>query len=353
MKIGAISKQNYFSYNKNIKTKQITFGHYLDDEKYNKEQRLSSLESQIANVNSRIWSNEYDFNRQTDSLDNEIASAENDLEESENKVSKLKRRVDDKEYDIYELENEGNRLEKKAENNNKTIKLLENEKKKKIEEIKQSNNELQQKLTADFQTTCSNLRNEHETSLQNAVNGIKSSLIKTIINPIMQSNEGNDIKIPSSIYIEDDTNVSEPLFSWLVKQTDSNYVKFNTVNLQDEKQFTSLIKKISILAAKKYEETGTRTFTLLDDINLSFISPKSDNFFKDLLINSEKLYHNILVSVSNIPYTEISKINKFDINVKVDKNFLTDLKLGRNSFAEFISKHQYLGEDLLSKVIKK
>lgn len=353
MKINAIGELNHLSYNRNIKTKQMTFGHYLDSEKYNKEQRLSSLDSQISNINSRIWSDEYDFNRKSSALDDEIESAENELEASENKVAKLKSKVDNKEDDIYDLESVGYRLQNQAEENNKTIKQLEINQKNVIEKIRQSNNELQQKLTTDFQTTSEKLKYRHEASVKSAVGGIKNSLIQNVINPIIQSMEGNTSEIPSSIYIEDETNIPEPIFSWLVKQTDSNYAKLHTVNLKDEKQFISLIKKISILAARKYEETGTRTFTLLGDVEQPISSTVNSKFFKDLLINSEKLYHNILVLVSKVPYSEIMKTSTFATNVRAEKTFYTDQKLGRNSLIEFVSKRQYLGEDLLAKMIKR
>ena len=353
MKINAINKLNSISYNRNIKAKQITFGHYLDSEKYSKEQRLSSLDSQISNVNSRIWSDEYDFNRMSSSLDDEIESAENELDASENKVAKLKCKVDNKEDDIYDLESEGYRLQNKAEENNKTIKQLEINQKNVIEKIRQSNNELQQKLTTNFHTTSEKLKYRHEASVKSAVGSIKNSLIQKVINPIIQSMEGNTSEIPSSIYIEDEMNIPEPIFSWLVKQTDSNYAKLHTVNLKDEKELISLIKKISILAARKYEETGTRTFTLLGDVEHPISSIINSKFFKDLLINSEKLYHNILVLVSKVPYSEIIKISNFATNVKAEKTFYTDQKLGRDSLVEFVSKHQYLGEDLLAKILKR
>ena len=353
MKINAVDKLNSISYNRNIKTKQVTFGHYLDSEKSSKEQRLSNLDSQISNVNSRIWSDEYDFNRLFSSLDSEIESAQNELDVSENKIAKLKCKVDSKESTISDLRYEGYCLQNEAEDNNKTIEQLGNDKKNVIEKIRQSNNELQQKLTTDLQTTSEKLKYCHEDSVKSAVSGIKNSLIQKVINPILQSMEGNKVEIPSSIYIEEDTKTPEPIFSWIVKQTDSNYAKLNTVNLEDKKQLISLIKKISILAARKYEETGTRTFTLLGDVEQSISSIINSKFFKDLLINSEKLYHNILVLVSKAPYSEIMKTSNFATNVKAEKTFYTDQKLGRDSLVEFISKHKYIGEDLLAKIIKR
>ena len=68
MKINAIGKQNIYLSNYKVNTKQVTFGHYLDDEKYYKEQRLSNLYSEISDVNSRIWDDNYDFDSETSSL---------------------------------------------------------------------------------------------------------------------------------------------------------------------------------------------------------------------------------------------------------------------------------------------
>lgn len=106
MKINAIGKQNIYLSNYKVNTKQVTFGHYLDDEKYYKEQRLSNLYSEISDVNSRIWDDNYDFDSETSSLNDEIASAESDLEASEERVAKLERRVDSKQDFIQDLESE-------------------------------------------------------------------------------------------------------------------------------------------------------------------------------------------------------------------------------------------------------
>ena len=353
MKVNAIGKQNIYLSNYKVNTKQVTFGHYLDDEKYYKEQRLSNLYSEISDVNSRIWDDNYDFDSETASLNDEIASAESDLEASEERVAKLERRVDSKQDFIQDLESESYYLQNQAEVNNREIKQLENKKLDTISKIKQSNEELQKILAEEFKTTSENLRSQYDNAVKLATNGVKSTLIRKVINPILESVEGKESNIPSSIYIEDKAGGPEPFFSWLVKQTDSNYARLNAENLSDKKQATSLLKKISLLASRSYEETGKRTFTLLEGIENSISSVLDNEDLKSLLTNSEKLYHNIIILVPKLPSLDIMKNNKFDIDVKVEKPFLTDKKLGRNSLVEFVSKHQYTGENLLSKIIKK
>ena len=204
MKINAIGKQNIYLSNYKVNTKQVTFGHYLDDEKYYKEQRLSNLYSEISDVNSRIWDDNYDFDSETSSLNDEIASAESDLEASEERVAKLERRVDSKQDFIQDLESESYYLQNQAEVNNRKIKQLQNKKLDTISKIKQSNEELQKILSEEFKTTSENLRSQYDNAVKLATNGVKSTLIRKVINPILESLEGKESSIPSSIYIENE-----------------------------------------------------------------------------------------------------------------------------------------------------
>ena len=350
MKISVVYGQNIYS--NNFKTKPISFGHYSGDEKYSKKQYLAYLDSQILNVDLRLWSDEYNFSCKSSLLDDEIENAERDLTANKNRAANLQCTLDIQKDKIRYLESEGNNLQNKAQNNNTIIEQLEITKQKTIEQINQANNKLQEDLTIEFQTLTESLKEGYEQSEQIALNGIKNSLIRKVINPIIKSSEGDKAGIPSGIYIEDELNMPEPLFSWMVKQTGSNYAKLDTLNLNDEKQIVSLIRKISILAARKYEEAGKRTFTLLGNLEQAH-SISGNELFKDLLRHSEELYHNIIVLISKAPYSEVMKIINFDTNLKVEKTFSSDQKFGRNSLTEFISKHQYAGENLLSKIIKK
>lgn len=339
------------------KRNNITFGHYLDDEKDRKQSRLSSLESDIYRVNSRISSENYDFERESSSLDSQIDCAESRLDETERRISKLRDRADSKESYIDSLSSEGYRLQQKAKRNLGTIKSLETEKQNTVKQLQESNKTLQNALAEEFKTKSEQIENEFKTNAEEMQKGVKSSLIQKVINPIIDSVEGKEVELPSSIYIEDLLNklteTAEPIFSWLVKQTDSNYSKINTAEYSDKQEVFSLLKKISFLASRNYEETGKRTFTLISGFENIISSLKDNEGIKELFLNAEKMYHNIIVVISKIPYLELSPKIKFSDVVTVEKNFLKDKKIGKDSLVEFVSKHQYTGENLLSKIVKK
>ena len=335
------------------KRNNITFGHYLDDEKDRKQSRLSSLESDIYRVNSRISSENYDFERESSSLDSQIDSAESRLDETERRISKLRDRADSKESYIDSLSSEGYRLQQKAKKNLGTIKSLETEKQNTVKQLQESNTTLQSVLAEEFKTKSKQIENEFKANAEEMQKGVKGTLIQKVINPIIDSVEGKEVELPSSIYIENSYETSEPIFSWLVKQTDSNYSKINTVKYSDKKEVFSLLKKISLLASRNYEETGRRTITLISGFENIISSLKDNEGIKELFLNAEKMYHNIIVVISKIPYLELSPKIKFSDVVTVEKNFLKDKKIGKDSLVEFVSKHQYTGENLLSKIVKK
>lgn len=350
MKINITSKYNLTpSINNKKQTKQVTFGHYLDSEKSSKKERLADLDSAISRVNSHIWNDNYDFERESSSLNVAIENAENALETSEERVSKLKKRIASKENHISSLEYDSYELQNQAEENNKQIKQLEEKKQNTIKQVKKSNEELQKSLDVDWQATSNKLNSQYKATFEMIQNGAKNCLIQNIVNPILQATEGIKTNIPASIYIEDEAGISEPYFSWLVKQTDSNYAK---LRILDSKQALVLLKKISILASRCYEENGKHTFTLLDGFENIINALMNNDTFKNLLTTSEKLYHNIIVVVSKIPYKEIINGNSFNTIIKVEKSFTTDKQVGRNSLVEFASKHPLNGENLLSKIIK-
>ncbi len=335
------------------KQNNITFGHYLDDEMYNKQSRLATVESDIRNVDERIWSENRDFEWESSSLDSQIDSAESRLDETERRISKLRDRADSKESYIDSLSSEGYRLQQKAKRNLGTIKSLETEKQNTVKQLQESNKTLQNALAEEFKTKSEQIENEFKTNAEEMQKGVKSSLIQKVINPIIDSVEGKEEDLPSSIYIKNSYDVAEPLFSWLVKQTDSNYAKINTAEYSDKQEVFSLLKKISFLASRNYEETGKRTFTLISGFENIISSLKDNESIKELFLNAEKMYHNIIVVISKIPYLELSPKIKFSDVVTVEKNFLTDKKLGKDSLVEFVSKHQYTGENLLSKIVRK
>ena len=335
------------------KQNNITFGHYLDDEKDRKQYRLSSLESDIYKVNSRISSENYDFERESSSLDSQIDSAESKLGEIERRVSKLRDRVKSKESYIDSLSSEGYRLQRKAKRNLGTIKNLETEKQNTIKQLQESNTTLQNALAEEFKTKSEQIESEFKTNAEKMREGVKGSLIQKVINPIIDSAEGKEVELPSSIYIKNLYELAEPIFSWLVKQTDSNYSKINAAEYSDKQDVFSLLKKISLLASRNYEETGRRTFTLISGFENIISSLKDNEGIKELFLNAEKMYHNIIVVISTIPYLELSPKIKFSDVVTVEKNFLTDKKVGKDSLVEFVSKHQYTGENLLSKIVRK
>lgn len=350
---------NNYKYNKisNLtkppKHNSITFGHYLDDEKDRKQSRLSSLESDIYRVNSRISSENYDFERESSLLDSQIDSAESRLDETERRISKLRDRADSKESYIDSLSSEGYRLQQKAKKNLGTIKSLETEKQNTVKQLQESNTTLQNALAEKFKTKSKQIENEFKANAEEIQNSVKGRFIQKVINPIIDSVEGKEVELPSSIYIENSYETSEPIFSWLVKQTDSNYAKINTAEYSDKKEAFSLLKKISFLASRNYEETGRRTFTLISGFENIISSLKDNEGIKELFLNAEKMYHNIIVVISKIPYLELSPKIKFSDVVTVEKNFLKDKKIGKDSLVEFVSKHQYTGENLLSKIVKK
>lgn len=462
------------------KQNNITFGHYLDDEMYNKQSRLATVESDIRNIDERIWSENRDFEWESSSLDSQIDSAESRLDETERRISKLRDRADSKESYIDSLSSEGYRLQQKAKKNLGTIKSLETEKQNTVKQLQESNTTLQNALAEEFKTKSKQIENEFKANAEEMQKGVKGTLIQKVINPIIDSVEGKEVELPSSIYIEnlltvptknesktatsnaisqqqidmitndgkisiffdkngfkkslpkleilrrnflkiiagtelepilkkmtasdietlfeelaankqlDEksfnniienyfqkliseqketkttdvlkfsksdidklTETAEPIFSWLVKQTDSNYSKINTAEYSDKKEVFSLLKKISLLASRNYEETGRRTFTLISGFENIISSLKDNEGIKELFLNAEKMYHNIIVVISKIPYLELSPKIKFSDVVTVEKNFLKDKKIGKDSLVEFVSKHQYTGENLLSKIIKK
>ena len=353
-----IPVNNYRNYQisnltKSPKQNNVTFGHYLDDEKDRKQSRLSSLESDISRVDSRIWSENYDFERESSSLDSQIDSAENRLDETERRINNLRDRAASKESSIDSLSNEGYRLQQKAKKNLDIIKNLETEKQNTVKQLQESNTTLQNVLAEEFKTKSEQIESEFKKNAEEMQNGVKVNLIQKVINPIIDSMEGKEVILPSCIYIENSSETSEPIFSWLVKQTDSNYSKINTAEYSDKKEVFSLLKKISLLASRSYEETGKRTFTLISGFENIILPLKNNESIKELFLNAEKMYHNIIVVISKIPYSEFSKNIKFSDVITVEKNFLTNKKLGKDSLEEFVSKHQYTGENLLSKIIRK
>lgn len=347
MKINIISRYNVIpSINNNKEfAKQIVFGHYLDYEKSSKKNRLSDLEAAISRVNSRICSDNYDFERESSSLDYDIQSAEDELTASEDRISDLKGRISHRQSYISSLKQDSYRLQNKAEENNKKIKQLEEKKQNVLIQIRKSNEELQKNLNTNLQTTSDRLNSQFKTSVEIIQNGVKNSLIQKVINPILQTTEGKECDIPASVYIEDEAGVAEPCFPWIVKQTDSNYAK---LNISNNNQAIALLKKISLLALRSYEENGKRTFTLLEGFENTINSLMNNDKFKDLLASSEKLYHNIIVVISKIPHKEIIGNKSFNTTIKVEKSFATDKQIGLHSLVEFISKHPFYGKNLLS-----
>lgn len=330
----------------------ITFGHYLDDEKSTQERKLSNLKTEISSLESQKLSENYSYNSQESYLDSQISQLEDEIRSSNSQISTLRRNIDEKGSAAASERSRGCWYSQTIEDNNVAIKYLQETQEKIYKDVIEQNEKTSERASKELLEVTTKLERNYIEESKIATEGLKNLLVQNIINPTIDSMEGEVNELPSSVYIENTIKSNESIvsniFDWIIGQTDSNYAKIKIVELDEDSdpKFLSMIKKILFNSEKEYEKNGRHSFTLIENFDL-LEKLKNGKFLQELLSNSRESYHSTIIGVSTIPYEKLVSAFKFNHNFKIDKTFIENRFWGLQSIMKQLNNLKSCGINLL------
>lgn len=332
----------------------VSFGHYLDDEKEEQENALS-------NTKSAIDSTQVDISRENDSHGNKIAGLNRKIRElntevdaTANEITSLRGKVSKKNTKIEQVRSEGQSLEVDIKSGKKPLEQLQTQQKKIIRGISDDAEIATTTRESMISQQIEQAQIMYTQEMKNAVTGIKNKLIQHIINPTIQESEGDNVKVPSSLLIETDSDVAaKKVFEWITRKTGSNYAIIDAQECGNISGLMSLLSHVSQRAKKDFDSSKVRTFTLLENFD-SFIPSQNEanNFattsFKEFVSKCSELYNNTIAAISKPgnKSNEIKGLN-FDIKLKLDSIFIQDKRLGYEAILTELKNLKTLGQNQL------
>jgi len=332
----------------------VAFGNYLDDEKSDLEDDLDEIKKSVKSAKKEIdWENSYHYD-ETLKLDAEIKTLNSEVIITANEIATLKNETMEQDARIKQAKESGQNLEKDVKSGKEIVNQLQSTHKEVLQGISTD-----AKIAAKLRETTLGQQSEHvqkiyEQEMKNAIAGIKNKLIQNIINPTIQESEGDNIRVPSSLLIESNSDdVAKKVFGWITKKTGSNYAILDAQECENKSGLMSLLTYVSEKAKKDFDASRVRTFTLIENFD-SFVhaqnevNDKTYKFFKEFLSKCSELYNTTIVAVTKSG----SKINEtngpsFNIKLNLDSVFMQDKRLGYDSILNELIELKTLGKNHL------
>jgi len=350
----SIPVKNSFPKIKQLNMDIVSFGHYLDDEKSEQESALRRVEASINSVKDDISKENRDHDSAVSSLNGKIRDLKAEVKATSNEIDTLKDESAKKDTKIKKIKSNAKSLEKDVKSG-----------KKKVEQLQAQHKEILKGITDDAELAtktrdeklgqqAKQIQKIHTQEMENAVMSIKNKLIQNVINPTIQKSEGDNVRVPSGILLESDSNdVAKKVFEWIMKKTGSNYAIIDAQEFQNKSGLTSLINHISKRAKIDFDSSQVRTFTLIENFD-SFIpsqDEKNDSAFKsfkEFLSKCSEFYNNTVVAVTKpgIKPDEINGLN-FNVKLKLDSTFMQDKRLGYDAIFNELKTIKALSKNLL------
>ncbi len=316
----------------------ISFKSYWDD-------RLDDLEDELHKTKKSIKEDKeyYDWKKQQnsdtiDNLDTQITDIQENNEVLSRQVEKLKQEEAKRNKKLAELDRQNQSLDETIEQTKKERASLDAERKKILDKIKQDRIAAELKTQEQIEQTTKVTNEKFHTEVQTILANAKTTLTERVITPTKLENQAGNVNVPGGVLIEaDSTEQFKKLFEWIVRKTDSNYATIDASSFENKADLFKTIINISKKAQKKFESTGRRTFTFIDNFESCAI-PKEENYaiigpLKDFLDTTSTEFHNTLVVSTkdkSILDPIVSADHRFQVKTKVDNAFLMDDKFGYN-----------------------
>lgn len=352
----SIPVKNSFPQMKQLNRDVVSFGHYLDDEKSEQESALRKVESSIGSVRDDISEENRDHDSTVSGLNKKIRESKAEVSTTSDEIVALRDKVAKKDIKIKKVKGDGQSLEQDVKSGKETVKQLQSKHRELLQGISEDARIATETRTENLGKQAEQAQKNHAQEMENAVTGIKNKLIQNIINPIIQEYEGDNVRVPSSILLESESNdVGKKVFEWMTKKTGSNYAIIDAQEFQNKSGLTSLLTHIAQKSKKDFDSSQVRTLTLIENFD-SFI-PSSDEkndsafkSFKEFLSKCSEFYNNTVVAIAKqqvASSTDTTKGIDFNIKLKLDGLFLQDKRLGYDAISNELKNLKALGKNQL------
>ncbi len=330
----------------NIRPKNLTFGHYLNDEKYSKKSEFSYLESDRVRIEKEKIQENETFSQKESSVNNSISNVKKQIDDTNRRISELREKVKNTEAKINSERSLGERYTKNIKENNAEIEKLHKNQQKIISEISEKKDKINKNASKKLALVGAELQEKYAKESQIAINGIKAQFIKKIINPAISLLEGESTEMPSSVEITGlNEDSAKTILNWLSTVTDSNYAFINAGKYKDE--FVQILKELSFLANKEYEKNGSHSFTMVEHFEtVDSVSEADKKFLDAILENGAKTYHNTIIALTR--FTKNANTFTFNETFKITEKFLEHKNFGLQSIIKSLNGKKSAGINLLN-----
>ena len=333
--------------NCNQKCNNITFGHYLDSEKSELQRKLSNLSSDISRL-EQLKRYEYSsFSSKEASLEHEIQDVQQEVNTSASREASLQNKVYYKRSEVDREESRNSNLSRQIDNNNTKIKTLQDKQKQAYDIIIKKNKKIDEENATILLENTAQLNNNFTKEVEIATNGLKQALIHKVINPTINSVEGEDDKIPSSIYMHQEgemankINIGQTILRWIAKNTESNAAYIDAASFENKDDFITCLKKILAISVQRFEKLGQHSFTAISNfetLEIPKINKENKNILESVLTQGANIYHNTIIAFSDVLHSKIDINNLFTLNFKINKDFLENKHFGLPSLIQNLKK---------------
>lgn len=287
------------------------------------------------------------------------------ITQKDNKLQSLKRKINSMQTTISRNDKRIENLQQKSNNILGTV----NQKKEQIKSLSDKNFQLLNTYLEEKKCIDNEVENDRIQKLKNTKDsflrdlemirtGPKKLMIEHVVNPILDSYE-TDITNIKNISFETDTlnqdeqmSARNAIFSWITTMTDTNYARLDVNDFVDNNnEFVNVLRKIYLLASRDYEENGNLSVTFLENIaklKLEDLDNVNRKFLENILTRDENMFPNILLLFGNLS----KKILKNTVSINIDKNFLSNQRVGLKSLLQDIINKKQNGIDLIKRIKK-
>lgn len=350
----SVPVKNSFSKTKIQNRDTVSFGHYLDDEKEEQEKALSSVESSISYNRDSIYEENKEHDSKVIELDKKIKNLRPEVSTSSDEINRLRDEVSKQDAKIKKAKDEGQTLEIAVKSGKETVSQLQTQHKEILNGMTEDTEFATKMRKEKLAQQSEQMQKVYAQETENAIAGVKNKLIQNVINPTIQESEGDNIRVPSGLLIESDSDdVAKKLFAWITKKTGSNYAIIDAQECENKSGLMSLITYISQKAKKDFDSSQVRTFTLIENFD-SFIPAQNEandstfKSFKEFLSKCSELYNNTIVALTK-PGSKVNEANGLNFNIKLnlDSIFMQDKRLGYDSILNDLKELKTLGKNQL------
>ena len=340
MRISRIQQNTHLNSNSQISFTG-EFDKYAYISKQIEQERINNIRRNYEAQRCRIDKNISQKNNKLQSLKRKINSMQTTISRNDNRIENLQQQSND----ILGTVNQKKEQIKSLSDNNLQLLNIYLEEKKCID--KEVENDKIQKLK--------NIQDSFLRNLEMIRTGPKKLMIEHVVNPILAPYETERTNIKNIFFETDTLNAEEQMsaknaiFSWIITITNTNYAQLDVSDFDNTNEFVNVLRKISLLASRDYEENGNMSVTFLENLaklKLEDLDDINRKFLEKLLTQEKNDNSNILLLFGNLS----KKILKSTIFINIDKNFLNNQRVGLNSLLQDIINKRQKGVDLIKRI---